>query len=156
MRIGIAAAAIAALLCSGPAPARAQDASGAIELTRQAIETQKRFIIGGSLPLTEQESLEFWSLFNELQDELKKLDDRRAALIGELVGSYAALDDRQARSLLDEFLTIEERRLKLTRRYVGKIGWVLPGRKLARYFQLENKLDAVVEYDLAQRIPLTQ
>jgi len=156
MRLRIAAAALVALFCSSSASLPAQQAGGAIELTRQAVETQKRFIIGGSLPLTEQESLEFWPLFNELQEELKQLDDRRAVLITEFVGAHGALGDKQARKLLDEFLSIEERRVKLQRKYVGKMSRVLPGRKLARYFQLENKLDAVVEYDLAQRIPLAQ
>ena len=156
MRFRIAAIAFVAIFCSSSAPLPAQPASGAIELTRQAIETQKRFIIGGSLPLTEQESLEFWPLFNEFQEELKKLDDRRTALITEFVGAQGTLGDKQARKLLDESLSIDERRLKLTRRYVGRMSRVLPGRKLARYFQLENKLDAVVEYDLAQRIPLAQ
>jgi hypothetical protein len=32
---------------------------------------------------------------------------------------------------------------------------LLPPVKVARFFQLENKLDAVVNYELAQSIPLT-
>jgi hypothetical protein len=47
-------------------------------------------------------------------------------------------------------------KLDLERDYVKKFKKILPGRKVARYFQLEHKLDAIVDYDLAKNIPLIE
>jgi hypothetical protein len=56
--------------------------------------------------------------------------------------------------MLDEALAIEEDRAKLKRKWVSRMARVLPPRLLVRYFQLENKLQAMVSADLARQIPL--
>ena len=40
--------------------------------------------------------------------------------------------------------------------YVPKLRKVLPAKKVARYLQIENKIRAVVKYDLAAVVPLAQ
>ena len=40
--------------------------------------------------------------------------------------------------------------------YVPKLRKVLPAKKVARYLQVENKIRAVVKYDLAAVVPLAQ
>jgi ATP-dependent Clp protease ATP-binding subunit ClpA len=65
------------------------------------------------------------------------------------------LDDK-AKKLLDEALAIEEAETKLKRSYVPKLEKVLPPAKVARYMQIENKIRAVVRYELANGIPLAQ
>jgi hypothetical protein len=37
---------------------------------------------------------------------------------------------------------------------VPKLAKVLPGRKVARYMQLENKVRALVRYEIAGEVPL--
>ena len=60
------------------------------------------------------------------------------------------------RQLLDEYLGYQAAALKLRERYVGKFSKVLPGAKLARFFQIENKLDALTDLTIASNIPLTK
>ena len=67
---------------------------------------------------------------------------------------YASLSGERARTMLDQALQIDEDRLKLTRRWVKRMTSVLPPRLLVRYFQLENKFQAIVAADLARQIPL--
>lgn len=125
-----------------------------LELNRQAIETQRRFIISGSLPLTEEEARRFWPLYDAYQEELVPLSRRSADLLAEFVARYPDLQDTHAERLLAEALDIEKRRVDLKRRYLGRMKKALPHRKLVTYFQLENKLDAIVDFDLAQSVPL--
>ena len=40
--------------------------------------------------------------------------------------------------------------------YVPKLGKVLPQVKVARYLQIENKIRALVKYELAGAVPLAQ
>ena len=46
--------------------------------------------------------------------------------------------------------------MKLKRAYVPKLEKVLPGVKVARYIQIENKIRAVGKYELAAQIPLVE
>ena len=78
------------------------------------------------------------------------------------ISSYAreynakSLSDEKAKKLLDYYLAIEDRELKLRKSYIPKLSKVLPGRKVARYMQLENKVRALIKYELAAEIPLAQ
>jgi hypothetical protein len=134
--------------------ATAQGVAQSLELSREGVNTQKRTVVAGSLPLTDEQADAFWPLFDELQADLKKLDDRSDRLIATYAAEYASLSDARARALLDESLLISEDRAKLMRTWAKRMDEALPPRLLVRYFQLENKFHAIVAADLAQQIPL--
>ena len=127
-----------------------------IELTRSIIETQRQAIIAKNMELTEPEAVEFWPAFRSYRGELAGLGDRTIAMIKGYADSFNAdsMTDEKADVLIKEYFSIEEAKLKLQKRWWKKFGKILPTRKAARYYQLENKLDAVVDVDLAGQIPL--
>lgn len=145
--------ALLAACLSLPAAAQAPP-EGAAGLTRESIQTQKRFIIGGSLPLDAAEAERFWPLYEEYQKELAPVGERQARLATDFARSYATLSDTQARAMMNEAIAIDEQHLELRKKYLKRMAGVLPARKLALYFQLESKLDAVVRYDVARTLPL--
>ena len=136
------------------APAAPQDVAQSLELSREVVDSQKRVIVAGSLPLSDEEADAFWPLFDEFQKELKRIDRRSDRLISEYSAEYATLAGARARGMIDEALSIEEDRVQLKRRWLKRMEPVLPPRMLARYFQLENRFQAVVAADLASQIPL--
>jgi hypothetical protein len=148
------ASVLSASLVLAAASAAPQDVAQSLELGREAIDQQKRVIVAGSLPLSDEEADAFWPLFEEFQRELKKIDARSDRLISDYSAEYGRLTDARARALLDESLEIDEDRAKLKRRWVARLARVLPPRLLVRYFQLENKFEAIVAADLAKQIPL--
>jgi polyhydroxyalkanoate synthesis regulator phasin len=127
-----------------------------IELTRANIQHARQAIIAEAMPLTEEESLAFWPAYRDYRLEIARVDDRLVKLITEFVNAGATLTDEQANRMTDEMLSIKAAKVAVRQKYVKKFRTLLPPVKVARFFQLENKLDAVVEYDLAQTIPLTQ
>lgn len=145
---------LSSVLALAASPALSQGMAESLELSREAVNVQKRGIVAGSLPLSDEEADAFWPLFDKFQAELKKIDDRSDRVITEFSAEYATLTDARARALLDESLAIDEDRAKLMRQWVKRMEKVLPPRSLARYFQLENKFHARVAADLAQQIPL--
>ena len=153
MRIGWV---VGFLLVGGTSTTYAQSARDVMQLNREAIETQKNFLVSGSMELTEEETRAFWPLYNQYQVRLRTANLRADALVVRYVDSYHTLNDAEARQILDEWIAIEEERLLLKKTYMRKMTEVLPVRKVVRYFQLENKMDAVFDYDLAQRIPLAR
>ena len=60
------------------------------------------------------------------------------------------------KTLLDEFMTIESLGLKLRKTYLPKFRQVLPEKRVARYYQIENTIQAALYYELAKEIPLVQ
>jgi hypothetical protein len=108
--------------------------------------------------LTESEAKGFWPVYEGYQKELDQIYERMGKVIGDYAKAYNAntLTDQQARTLNAEVLDIDDAEGKLARSYTTKLDQVLPGKKVARYFQLERKIRAVLRYELADKIPLVK
>jgi len=127
-----------------------------IEKIRSDILANKRQIVAATLDLNKQDSSVFWPLYDEYQNALRPVQDRSSRLIAGYLRDYETLTDDQAEILIREFLGIERDLLKLKETYVKKFSGVLPPKKVARYFQIENKMQTVMDYDLAKKIPVVR
>jgi hypothetical protein len=125
-------------------------------LTNDVIKAQKERIVGVNMQLTEEEQKVFWPLYDDYQAELSKIEDQQIALITMYAENYQNLTDEKAQKILDQFLAVDDKALKVSRAHAKKFLKVLPAKHVARYFQVENKLDAIVNYDLARGIPLVK
>ncbi|HUL75861.1 MAG TPA: hypothetical protein VL691_01250 [Vicinamibacteria bacterium] len=144
-----------AILCSlAAARVPAQSVKDALELSRQAVETQRRVLISGALPLTDGEASAFWPLYDGFEKERRALDERANRLVVDFVAAAPAIADSQATAMLNEALKLDEDRLRLRRGWMSRMAKAIPPRKLLRFFQIENKLDSVVRADVARQIPL--
>jgi predicted RNase H-like nuclease (RuvC/YqgF family) len=134
------------------------DTTEQIELTRSTVQTERQSIVSEAMELTEEESKEFWPLYEQYRSEVNQLNDQLLKIIEDYAASYRNqnLTDEQARQMLSDYLELEEQKLEIQKKYVKKFDQVLPAKKVTRYFQLENKMDAVVNFGLAGSIPLVQ
>jgi hypothetical protein len=64
------------------------------------------------------------------------------------------MSNDKAKALLDELMKIDSLGLKLRQTYLPKFRQVLPEVRVVRYYQLENKINAALMYELAANIPL--
>jgi len=108
--------------------------------------------------LTELEGEKFWPVFEEYQKDVEKLNQRLHNLLQSYAADYRnkSLTDDKAKKLIDEALAIEQAEADLKGTYAPRLGKVLPVKKVARYLQIENKIRAVIKYDIAQGVPLVQ
>ena len=137
--------------------AAAQDkAADNMDLVKEKIRTDKKLFIATNMQLTESEAKTFWPVYEVYQAELGKLRDREIKLIENFAKNYETMSDDVAKNLLDDALSIDSDHMKLRQSYLSKFRGVLPNKKVARYYQLENKIDAILEYEMAKRIPLVQ
>jgi hypothetical protein len=127
-----------------------------MDLVRQKVQADKKLFIAENMQLTESEAKGFWPVYDSYQAELRKLMDRSFKLIEDFASNYAAMSDEVAKKLLDEYMSIEADYLKLRQSYLPKFRGTLSDIKVARYYQLENKIDAVIDFELARKIPLFQ
>ena len=141
------------VLASSQAFAQARDA---VEVKRSIIQTERKMIVSANMPMSEEESAAFWPVYNEFQDAMRKLNDRRTNLILDLISEFDDLSGERAQDMVKEALNIEEKRIKLQRKFLGKFNKVLPPKKVARFFQIENRLNARISDELLSRMPLIE
>jgi hypothetical protein len=138
-------------------PVISQEASSkSMELVRDAAKSNKKALIAVNLGLTPAEEKGFWPLYDSYQAELDKITERVGKLIVDYAKEYNAdsLSDAKAKQLMKEYLACEEDVIKLKKSYLSKFDAVIPGKKVMTYYQLENKIGAIIRYDAAQEIPL--
>lgn len=148
-----------ALATSLAAPSFAQDKpSSSMEMLRQQVKADKKRLIEVNMDLTKAEAQAFWPIYDEYQVELRKVNERYTAVIVNYASEFNAnsLTDEKALRLIDRMMMVEQDDTTLEQTIVPKLSMVLPGKKVARYVQLENKIRALDKYDLAEKIPLAQ
>jgi len=144
----------AALVSVVAAVAAAQTVKDALEVTRQAVEGQRRILVAGALPLTDAEADAFWPLYDAYEKERRPLDERANKLVADFLAGAASLTDAQAKAMVEEALKVDEERLRVRRSYLGRMVKAIPPRKAARFYQIDNKLDSVVRADVSRQVPL--
>ncbi|HVO12762.1 MAG TPA: hypothetical protein VMX54_18600 [Vicinamibacteria bacterium] len=148
---------VVAVLAALTAPlAPAQTVKDALELNRQAVEAQRRVLVAGSLHLTDAEAQAFWPLYDGFEKDRRQVDERTNQMVADFVAAGSGMSDTQATAMLSEALRLDDERLRVRRGWLSRMSKALPPRKLVLFFQLENKLDAVVRADVARQIPLTR
>ncbi|HEY9181797.1 MAG TPA: hypothetical protein VIQ99_01275 [Gammaproteobacteria bacterium] len=143
----------------GAARAGAQDLEvSSMDVLRTQLGVDKRVVVEENLILTESAAAAFWPIYEEYQRELLSIDERVVRLVNEYVAAYGndSITDATAKRLLDEALALDEAEIALRKRYAARLIQVIPAIEAARYLQIERKIRAVVEFDLADRIPLIE
>jgi hypothetical protein len=127
-----------------------------MQILRDKIKADKKLLVATNMELTESEAKAFWPIYDQYQKELQRINQR----IVKLLESYAddarskSLTDDKAKKLIDDAAGIDQTEANLKSAYAPKLSKALPVKKVARYLQIENKIRAVVKYDLAQGVPL--
>jgi hypothetical protein len=135
--------------------AQAQDKPASnMDLVRDKIRTDKKLLVGTNMGLTENEAKGFWPVYDAYQADLAKLNQRTLKMIETYAANQKTMTDAVAGSLLDEAIAIERDRAALFQSYRPKFSAALPTTKVARYYQIENKIRAVINYELADAIPI--
>ena len=122
----------------------------------QKIKADKKLLVAENMQLTESEAKAFWPVYQTYQNELFLLRARTARLIKDYADNYDNLTNAKARKLLDEMVNIESLRVKLNKTYLPMFRKALPETKVVRYYQIENKINAVLYNEFAENIPLAK
>ena len=141
-------------------PQQAEELDGDItseaEMTRAAIQLRRQALVTAAMDLEAKESEMFWPLYREYRTEMAKVGDRFVKLLTTYLETYDRLTDDQANKMMDEYISIERSKHALKSKYRGRFSKVLPARKVVRFFQIDNKMDAVISAELAKTIPLAK
>ena len=127
-----------------------------VALMRHDLRSQKKQLIAANLKLTDAEATKFWPVYDQYTAELTELGDQKYALIKEYAQGFGKLTDEQALSLIKRSLALDEQLAQLRSKYVSIFNKVLPGTKTATFFQMDRRIGALIDLQLAAQIPFVQ
>ena len=155
---GFAAAQTATAKPAAKAPADAAQVRAeidkAVEVLRKDARAGKSDILGKTMQLDSAQAATFWPLYKQYEAETKVLGDERLTIIQDLAEHFDSMDDAKAKALLDRQLALEDKKLALTKKYKDEMLKALPAKTVARFFQVDSRLNKLVELAVASEIPL--
>ena len=156
-RLGNLIALGSALACLVGGIAVAQDKpADNMDVMREKLRADKKAVVAEVLQLTEGEAKAFWPVYKAYQSDMVTHYDKLLKLIDTYASSYETMTDAQATSLLQQYLALEREHVALLTSYLPRFQKVLPPKKVAKLYQVENKARALVNYELARGIPLAK
>jgi len=127
-----------------------------IDLMRKDVRSQKKQIIAANLQLSDAEAVKFWPVYDQYTAELVKINDAKYAAIKDYATNYDTLTDDKALSLTRQILGVDQSVAQLREKYVPIVSKVISGKKTALFFQLDRRLVALIDLQLAAAIPMVQ
>jgi len=151
----IALGSVLACLVGGVAVAQDKPSDN-MDVMREKLRADKKAVVAEVLQLTEGEAKAFWPVYNAYQSDMVTHYDKLLKLIDTYASSYETMTDAQATSLLQQYLGLEREHVALLTSYLPRFQKVLPPKKVAKLYQVENKARALVNYELARGIPIVK
>jgi hypothetical protein len=125
-----------------------------IALLRQDLRARKMQVIGQNMSLSEAEGQKFWPIYNHYVKDLQEVNNRKYALLKQYAEMWATMTDQDALIYVRNWLEADGQAQALRLKYVPVVSQVLPGKKAATFFQLDRRLNMIVDLQLFSQIPL--
>jgi hypothetical protein len=125
-----------------------------IALLRQDLRARKMQVIGQNLSLSDTEGQKFWPIYNHYVKDLQGVNDQKYALLKQYAEMWETMSDQDALIYVRNWLEADGQAQALRLKYVPVVSQVLPGRKAATFFQLDRRLNMIIDLQLFSQIPL--
>lgn len=144
---------------SGISFAQTQTATGVevekdLALVRRNLRAEKKKILAANVPLTETEATKFWPVYDQYAADMSKHYDEFYAVIKEYAANQKTLTDAQAISMIKRWSDIQVEVAQTRQKWVPAIEKVIPGKKAALFFQIDRRLYALMDLQVASEVPL--
>ena len=124
-----------------------------IEVFRADMRADRATIITQAMDFSDKDAAAFWPIYRKYEYERSLLDDRRVAVIKEYAEKYSALSDVDAKGMAERMFDCESRLAELKKTYFKKFNKVLPALTVTKFFQLDHRLDLLVDMKVESSLP---
>ena len=139
---------------SAATPAAAGPDAAQIQKLRERIRTDPKALVAKNLELSDAEAKAFWPAYDECHVKLDGAQRRVNRAILDYVNAMNTMTDANAKKIVADLLAAEKDEAAARKACFDRVAKVLPGKKAARYLQIESKIRALVHFDAAVAIPL--
>jgi hypothetical protein len=127
-----------------------------IELLRKDLRAKKKQLVAANLNLTVDQATGFWPVYDQYIAEQTKIHDQKYAVIKEFASSWGSITDEKALDLTKRALAVDEQVTLLRTQYISNFLKVLPGKQVATFFQIDRRIQMMVDLQLMSQLPLVQ
>jgi hypothetical protein len=139
-----------------PADSKNLNTQAYIQLLRSDLKTQREAIVKEAMQLNDQQAAVFWPIYREYSAEQAKLGNEKQAIIEDYAANFMTMKDEKADELAQSVMQLDEKRLALREKYYGIMKKVIPPVLAARFFQIENQIQLIVDLQIASNLPLIE
>jgi len=125
-----------------------------MELLRTDIRSAKAEIVGKVMQLDTDESVKFWPIYKMYETDLSKIGDQIVSLVKTYVENYDSMTSEIADQLATKLLDIQRQRVELKSTYYGKFKEALDSITAARFLQVENQLENLLDLQMSSELPV--
>jgi hypothetical protein len=127
-----------------------------IALLRQDLRAKKMQVIGENMSLSDTEAQKFWPVYNHYVKDLQEVNNQKYALLKQYAHMWSTMTDQDAVIYVRNWLETDAQVQALRVKYVPLVNQVLPGKKAATFFQLDRRLNMIIDLQLFSQIPLAK
>ena len=146
------------LSISAPLVAAEQPSNSDMQILLEKVKADKKLLVAVNMGLSDAEAKKFWPVYDAYQVQLGQLNERIAVLIADYAADYrnASMTDAKAKKMISEMVAIDQAGAAMKKSFVPKLYKALPPVKAARYLQIENKIRAALNFEIAAAVPLVK
>ncbi len=135
-------------------PAYAQNSQKQLDIA--AARAQRKATVGANMNLTADEAPRFWKVYDAYEKRMDSIEDRHVKELKDFAARYNNFTDADAQKKLDEVMAIAQSRLDVQKEFVPQFRAAVSQVKVTRFYQIDNKIQALIQCDIAQLVPLAQ
>jgi len=125
-----------------------------LQMMRHDLRKQKQKLIAENLPMTESEAVKFWAVYQNYSDELKEINDEKFTMLHSYARQWHTMSNDDSLIFMRRWLELDERAVQLRSKYLLPVKDALPGRKAATFFQLDERINMMIDLEFASQLPL--
>ena len=125
-----------------------------IEMLKKDIQAESRNIVADNLTLTNEQAKIFWPLYDEYDAAYDKMVDERVDVIKDYMMNYYGMDEEKGKELINKSISLKEKAVDLQKEYIDKMLEVLPISVVGKFFQIDNRISAIIDITRMTNLPL--
>jgi hypothetical protein len=126
-----------------------------IALMRSDLRSNRKRVIAANMKFAPDEARVFWPTYEQYTNELVNINNAKYALIKEYLLNEN-MTDEQADSLAKRWIDVDASVVQLRLKYVPIFRKVLSAKTTAMFFQVDRRVQLMIDLQVASLIPLIQ
>lgn len=132
------------------------DMSPYVDEAREVMRTDRKVLIRRAMRLTAEEEQKFWTPYRKYSEDMEEVRDLRIKVITDFAANIDNMTDDLARQILKDWLEYSDRTVKVRRKHLNGFRKAVGYQKVVRFYQLENKVDTIINFAIAMQVPLLE
>ena len=127
-----------------------------IKILKKGVQEDSKNLVAANLTLTDEQAKIFWPLYDEYDAEYDKMVDERVDIIKKYMMEYYGMDTEAGKDLINRSIDLKKRAVDLQEKYIDKMMEVLPISVVGRFFQIDNRISALIDIARMSNLPLAR